>query len=81
VTIPCTIQNNGYTVANKIIQIDPNGKWSLFYDDEGKGKINFPTNCAFGGPALQDLFIANLEADHFSRVRTSFTGHPLYHQR
>jgi sugar lactone lactonase YvrE len=81
VTIPCIIQNNGYVAANKIIQVDPDGHWSLFFDDAEAGRISFPTNCAFGGPLLQDLFIANLEADHFSRIRTSFVGHRLYHQR
>ena len=44
-------------------------------------KLNFPTNCAFGGAGLQDLYFANLEGEHFSRVHTTFHGHPLYHQR
>jgi hypothetical protein len=30
---------------------------------------------------LQDLYFANLEGEHFSRVHTTFRGHPLYHQR
>ena len=37
-------------------------------------KLNFPTNCAFGGPDLQTLYIANLEGDHFSCVKTPYTG-------
>ena len=49
-------------------------------DPEGQ-KLNFPTNCAFGGPDMQDLYFANLEGDHFSRVHTGVRGHPLYHQR
>jgi gluconolactonase len=81
VTIPCTIQDNGYAPANKILKVDQNGKWSLLLDDGGAGKLNFPTNCAFGGASLQDLYIANLEAEHFSRIRMPLTGHPLYHQR
>ena len=56
-------------------------EWSLLIDDPAGQKLNFPTNCAFGGPGLQDLYIANVEGDHFSRVHTSFHGHPLYHQR
>jgi sugar lactone lactonase YvrE len=53
----------------------------VLIDDAAGTKLAFPTNCAFGGPGLQDLFLANLEGDHFNRVRTSFRGHPLYHQR
>ena len=50
--------------------------------DDAKGeKLDFPTNCAFGGPGLKDLYFANLEGDHFSRIHTNFVGHPLYHQR
>ena len=67
--------------AHQIIKVDTNGKWSLLIDDPEAKKLNFPTNCAFGGPDLQDLYIANLEGDHFSRVRTGVQGHPLYHQR
>ena len=67
--------------AHQIIKVDTNGKWSLLIDDPEAKKLNFPTNCAFGGPDLQDLYFANLEGDHFSRVRTGVQGHPLYHQR
>lgn len=81
VTLPAFITKEGMKPANQVIKIDTNGKWSeLINDPEGKKTI-FPTNCAFGGPGMQDLFLANLEGDHFSRVRTSFRGHPLYHQR
>lgn len=69
------------TPAHQIIKVDTNGKWSLLIDDPDAKKLNFPTNCAFGGPDLQDLYFANLEGDHFCRLRTSVQGHPLYHQR
>jgi sugar lactone lactonase YvrE len=81
ITLPALITGSGFTPANQIIKVDTNGKWSLLIEDKTGEKIIFPTNCAFGGSGLQDLFIANLEGDHFSRVRTSFHGHPLYHQR
>jgi sugar lactone lactonase YvrE len=81
VTLPAVVTGGDMAAANQIIKVDPNGKWSLLIEDKAGEKIIFPTNCAFGGPGLQDLFIANLEGDHFSRVRTSFRGHPLYHQR
>ena len=81
VTLPGKGKDGQLVPANQIIKVDTNGKWSLLIDDPSGQKLDLPTNCAFGGPGLQDLYIANLEGDHFSRVHTSFRGHPLYHQR
>jgi gluconolactonase len=81
VTLPAFIRNGKMTPAHQIIQVDTKGKWSTLIDDPKGEKLYFPTNCAFGGPGLQDLYFANLEGDHFSRVHTPFHGHPLYHQR
>jgi gluconolactonase len=81
VTLPGKGKDGQLVAANQILKVDTNGKWSLLIDDLPGQKLDFPTNCAFGGPGLQDLYIANLEGDHFSRVHTSFHGHPLYHQR
>jgi gluconolactonase len=81
ITLPAVAKGGNLTAANQIIKVDTNGNWSLLIDDSAGAKLAFPTNCAFGGPGLQDLFIANLQGNHFNRVRTSFRGHPLYHQR
>jgi gluconolactonase len=81
VTLPGVPKDGKLAPKNQIIRIDPNGKWELLIDDPDGTKLAFPTNCAFGGPGLQDLFIANLEGDHFNRVRMFVRGHPLYHQR
>ena len=81
VTLPGLVKDGKFEPANQIIQIDSSGKWSMLVDDTKGEKLDFPTNCAFGGPGLHDLFFANLEGDHMSCVRTNFTGHPLYHQR
>ena len=81
VTLPGKGKDGQLVPANQIIKVDTNGKWSLLIDDPSGQKLALPTNCAFGGPGLQDLYIANLEGDHFNRVHTSFRGHPLYHQR
>jgi len=81
VTLPGVPKNRTLVPANQIIKVDTNGNWSLLIDDPAGQKLNFTTNCAFGGPGLQDLYIANVEGDHFSRVHTAFRGHPLYHQR
>jgi gluconolactonase len=81
VTLPAVVTADGMTPANKLITVDTTGKWSLLVEDPTGQKIHFPTNCAFGGPGLQDLYVANLEGEHFSRIHTTFRGHPLYHQR
>jgi sugar lactone lactonase YvrE len=81
VTLPGKAKDGQLVPANQIIKVDTSGKWTVLIDDPTGQKLDLPTNCAFGGPGLQDLYIANLEGDHFSRVRTAFRGHPLYHQR
>jgi gluconolactonase len=81
VTLPAFIRGGKMAPAHQILQIDTNGKWTTLIDDAKGEKLDFPTNCAFGGTGLHDLYFANLEGDHFSRVHTSFNGHPLYHQR
>ena len=81
VTLPAVAAGGNITPANQILKVDTKGNWSMLIDDGAGAKLSFPTNCAFGGPGLQDLFIANLQGDHFGRVHTSFHGHPLYHQR
>jgi gluconolactonase len=81
VTLPAFIRDGKMAPAHQIIQVDTSGKWSTFIDDTEGQKLNFPTNCAFGGVGLQDLYFANLEGEHFSRIHTTLHGHPLYHQR
>lgn len=81
VTLPGVPKDGTLVPANQIIKVDTKGNWSLLIDDPAGQKLNFTTNCAFGGSGLQDLYIANVEGDHFSRVHTAFRGHPLYHQR
>ena len=66
--------------TNQILKVDKSGKWTMLIDDPKSERLDHPTNCAFGGPGLQDLYFANLEGEHFSRVHTNFHGHPLYHQ-
>jgi len=81
ITLPGVPQDGKLAPRNKIIKVDTNGKWELLIDDPDGTKLAFPTNCAFGGPGLKDLYIANLEGDHFNRVHLGVAGHPLYHQR
>lgn len=81
ITLPAKATDGKLVPANQVIRVDTNGQWSVLIDDPTGEKLAFPTNCAFGGPGLHDLYIANLEGDHFGRVRTTVRGHPLYHQR
>lgn len=81
ITLPGVPQDGKLAPRNKIIRVDPNGTWELLIDDPEGTKLAFPTNCAFGGPDMQDLYIANLEGDHCNRVHLGVRGHPLYHQR
>lgn len=81
VTLPGVPKDGKLAPMNKLIRVDPSGKWELLIDDPDGTKLAFPTNCAFGGPDMQELYIANLEGDHFSRVHLGVRGHPLYHQR
>jgi sugar lactone lactonase YvrE len=81
ITLPGTPKEGKLAPINQVIRVDTNGNWEPLIDDPTGSRLAFPTNCAFGGPGLQDLFLANLEGDHFNRVRTAFRGHPLYHQR
>ena len=81
VTLPAVVKDGKLAPAHQIIKVDTRGNWTMLIDDPAGQKLNFPTNCAFGGPGLQDLYFANLEGDHFSRVHTAIHGHPLYHQR
>lgn len=81
VTLPGLIASGQFKPANQILKVDTSGNWSTLIDDPKGEKLDFPTNCAFGGPGLHDLFFANLEGDHMACVHTTFRGHPLYHQR
>ncbi len=80
VTIPITMGPRMRPV-NQILEVAPGGKWTTFLADPASSNLVLPTNCAFGGPERRDLFIANVQGDHFSRIRTHHVGHRLFHQR
>ena len=46
----------------------------MLIDDLEGQRLNFPTNCAFGGPDLQDLYFANLEAIILARCTRNSGG-------
>ena len=68
-------------MINRLVVLDPNGKLAILLDDPEGKKTKGPTNCAFGGPNFDDLYIAHLEADHIAKVHLGKPGHPLYDRR
>jgi len=66
---------------NRLVVLDPTGKLSMLLDDPEGKKTKGPTNCAFGGPQFDDLYLAHLEADHVAKVHLGRKGHPLYDRR
>ncbi|MGE0682147.1 MAG: SMP-30/gluconolactonase/LRE family protein [Candidatus Binatia bacterium] len=68
-------------MINRLVVLDPNGKLSILLDDPEGKKTQGPTNCAFGGPHFEDLYLAHLEADHIAKVTLGRKGHPLYDRR
>lgn len=71
-----------FGAGNQIIAIDRKTRaLEVLLHDPQKTKMHLPTNCAFGGPGLTDLYIAHLKLDHCCKVAYGAKGHPLYHQR
>lgn len=68
-------------MINRLVVVDPTGRVSTLIDDPDGTKTKGPTNCAFGGPNFDDLYIAHLEADHVAKVHLGRKGHPLYDRR
>ncbi len=66
---------------NRLVVLDPTGKLSVLLDDPEGKTTKRPTNCAFGGPQFDDLYLAHLEADHVAKVHLGRKGHPLYDRR
>jgi gluconolactonase len=66
---------------NRLIVVDRAGKVSTLLDDREGKTLLAPTNCAFGGPDFDDLFIAHIEADRVSKLHLGRKGHPLYDRR
>jgi gluconolactonase len=66
---------------NRLVVLDPAGKLSTLVDDRDGKTLLAPTNCAFGGPNFDDLYIAHIEADRVSKIHLEHKGHPLYDRR
>ncbi len=67
--------------ANRIVAITPNLHVRVVIDDP-EGKImRSPTNIAWGGPDLTDLYIGTVARDYVLKAKSPVPGMPLAHQR
>lgn len=64
--------------ASALERIRPDGEIELVAQDERGLTMNRVTNCAFGGPGLEQLFLANLGGWHVSVMTPDTPGQPLF---
>ena len=64
--------------ASALELIRPDGTIELVARDERGLTINRATNCAFGGPQLEQLYVANLGGWHISVMTPETPGQPLF---
>ena len=64
--------------SNRIYTADAAGNLSVLVEDPDYTPLAHPTNCAFGGPKFDELYISNLGRWHISRLPLGVTGQPLY---
>ena len=66
---------------NKIFKVTPAKAVSVLIDDWEAHTISNPTNIAFGGSALDQLFVANIGRWHITKIDAGITGLPLSSHR
>ena len=64
--------------SNCIYRVSPDRHVQLLCQDVENLVLCQPTNCAFGGPEFNQLFIANLGRDHISVLDLKSKGQPLW---
>jgi gluconolactonase len=67
--------------SNAIYRVDADGCVELVCKDEECALLCQATNCAFGGPNFDQLFVANLGARHISKLDLRVKGQWLLNQR
>lgn len=67
--------------SNAIYRVDADGCIELVCKDEECAVLCQATNCAFGGPNFDQLFVANLGARHISKLDLKIKGQWLLNQR
>ena len=74
-------EGNAYVTAfasDAIYKVTPVGHVSLLLRDVTAQTLNRPTNCAFGGPTFDRLYVANLGSHFISAIDIGSAGQPLY---
>ncbi len=62
---------------NKIYKVTPDRAASVFIDDWEAHTLSNPTNIAFGGPKMDQIFTANLGRWHITKIDAGIKGLPL----
>jgi gluconolactonase len=64
--------------SNSIYRISPEREVSLVCRDDDNLFLCQPTNCAFGSPQFDQLYVSNLGRDHISVLDLKIKGQPLW---
>jgi gluconolactonase len=67
--------------AGKLVAITPQGDAITVISDPESEKLSMPTNIAFGGADLRDLYIASMRNNKVWKLRVDAPGLPLPHWR
>jgi gluconolactonase len=67
--------------SNCIYRVSPNRQVELLCKDEENLLLCQPTNCAFGGPNFDQLYVSNLGRDHISVLDLKAKGQQLWTHR
>ena len=67
--------------SNCIYRVSPHRQVQLLCKDEENLLLCQPTNCAFGGPNFDQLYVSNLGRDHISVLDLKTKGQPLWTHR
>ena len=62
---------------NRIYKVTPGVEVTVFMDDWEAHTLSNPTNMAFGGPNLDQLFTANIGRWHLTKIDAGVKGHAL----
>lgn len=67
--------------SHHVYRVSPKGQVSIFAHDHEGTMLASPTNAAFGGQNLDEMYFANLSRWHICRVKVGVKGQPLVNQR
>lgn len=67
--------------SDEIWRVPPGGNRSLLFGDEWGIQLGGPAGLAFGGPGLNELYVANSSRTTITRIHLKTAGEPLAPQR